>query len=399
MFISARSAKQIALKISSIVKQNINIMDENGYIIASTDPKRIGNLHVGAKKIIDEHLAEFYVKKEDETLTTRAGLNLPIRINGKTIGVVGITGPYDQVFNYGQIVREMTEILIRESYVKEQERLDKKIENRYLEDWILGNGKEDGQAFVERGIELHIDILRPRRAMVLRLENFRSLSGTSAGQKQIERVEKSIRRFICKQPTNIFLSLTTKQICLVTPRDDNQMMQLAQTLIQEIQETCGVQLLAGIDDNPLGTLDVKTAYFKANKASHACRQPAQITLYSQMTAEIFLAEISPDAKREYLHRMFPDCSIEKIRLWIHLLEIYFEEDGSIERAAKRLFIHKNTLQYRLGKLKEITGYDPRNISELFPLQIAVLIWEQNKSFFNGDSPTGNPNKIPKHTCL
>lgn len=359
MFISARSAKQIAQKISSIVKQHINIMDENGYIIASTDPKRIGNLHAGAKKIIDEHLTEFYVKEENETPTTRAGLNLPIRINGKTIGVVGITGPYDQVFNYGQIVREMTQILIRESYVKEQERLDKKIENRYLKDWILGNGTEDGQAFVERGIELHIDILRPRRAMVLRLENFRSLSGTSAGQKQIERVEKSVRKFICKQPTNIFLSLTTKQICLVTPRDDNQMMQLAQTLIQEIQETCGARLLAGIDDAPLGTLDVKTAYFKANKASHACRLPTQVILYSQMTAEIFLAEISPDAKREYLHRMFPDCSIEKIRIWIHLLEIYFEEDGSIERAAKCLFIHKNTLQYKLRKLASITNHDVR----------------------------------------
>ena len=292
---------------------------------------------------------------------------------------MGITGPYDQVFNYGQIVREMTEILIRESYAQEQERLDKKIENRYLENWILGNGKEDGQTFVERGIELHIDVLRPRRAMVLRLENFRSLSETNAGQKQIERVERSIRKFICKQPTNIFLSLTTKQICLVTPRDDREMIQLAQTLIQGIREACGVQLLAGIDDNSIGTLDVKAAYFKANKASHACRLPAQITLYSQMTTEIFLAEIPADAKREYLHRIFPDCSVEEIRLWIHLLEVYFEEDGSIERAAKRLFIHKNTLQYKLRKLASIASHDVRIPRDCALYYIAIQFFRDLQS--------------------
>jgi sugar diacid utilization regulator len=48
MLLSAQSAQQIAYEISSIVKQHVNIMDENGYIIASTDPKRIGDFHAGA---------------------------------------------------------------------------------------------------------------------------------------------------------------------------------------------------------------------------------------------------------------------------------------------------------------------------------------------------------------
>jgi len=55
MFFSAKNAQQIAVEISSIVKQHVNMMDENGYIIASTNPNRIGDFHAGAKKIIDEH--------------------------------------------------------------------------------------------------------------------------------------------------------------------------------------------------------------------------------------------------------------------------------------------------------------------------------------------------------
>jgi carbohydrate diacid regulator len=368
MLLSAQSAQQIAYEISSIVKQHVNIMDENGYIIASTDPKRIGDFHAGAKKIIDEHLDEFYVKKEDETSSTRAGLNLPININGNIIGVVGITGEYEQVYNYGQIVRKMTEILVRESYAQNQERLDKKIENRFLEDWILGNGMESGQSFVERGLALHIDILRPRRAMVLRLENFQTLSATNDGQKIIEKVEKSVRQFICSEPNQVFLRLTTKQVCLVTPRDDQQMVQLAQTLICQIRESCHVELLIGIDDNPDGTLDVKTAYLKANKASHASRISHPVTLYSQMTTEIFLEEIPRAVKREYLQKVFPGLHSSEIRHWIHLLGIYFESDGSIKRSSEKLFMHKNTLQYKLKKLAAITGYDirlPRNCAIFF----------------------------------
>ncbi|MFU0831574.1 MAG: hypothetical protein ACFWUC_01325 [Oscillospiraceae bacterium] len=368
MLLSAQSAQQIAQEISSIVKQHVNIMDENGYIIASTDSKRIGDFHAGAKKIIDEHLTEFYVKKEDETPTTRAGLNLPITLAGKIIGVVGITGEYEQVYNYGQIVQKMTEILVRESYIQLQERLDKKIVNRFLEDWILGDGMENGQSFVERGLALHIDILRPRRAMVLRLENFQTLSATNEGQKLIEKVEKSIRKFICAEPNNVFLRLTTKQVCLVTPRDDHQMNQLAQALISHIRKTCHIELLIGIDDNPNGTLDVKTAYLRADKASHASRISQQVTFYSQMTTEIFLGEIPHAVKREYIQKIFPGFNSAEIRHWIRLLEVYFASDGSIKRTSEKLFMHKNTLQYKLKRLAAITGYDirlPRNCAIYF----------------------------------
>lgn len=376
MYLSVQSAQQIAAEISTIVKQHVNMMDENGYIIASTNPERIGNFHAGAKKIIDEYLPELYVTKEEETVTTRAGLNLPISIEEKIIGVVGITGQYEQVFNYGQIVKKMTEILVRESYAQEQERLDKKIENRFLEDWILGAGIEKGQAFVERGIALHIDILRPRRVMVLRLENFQVLSGTNEGQKLIEKVEKIIRQFIYREKNNVFLRLTTKQICLISPRNDEQMKMAAQNLIELIRKSCGVELLIGIDDNSAGTINVNNAYAKANKASHACRAPVQrVTLYSQITMEIFIEDISKAAKKEYLERIFRHCSFGDMRRWIHLLEIYFEHEGSIERISAELFMHKNTLQYKLKKLKAITGYDVRLPSNCALFYIAIQFFQ------------------------
>lgn len=375
MGLSTESAQQIVSEISSIVKQNVNMMDVGGYIIASTDPKRIGNFHEGARKIIDEHLDEFYVTPEMETPTTRTGLNLPINIDGEIIGVVGITGRYEQVYNYGQIVKKVTEILVREDYNREQERFDKKIEKRFLEDWVLGTGVKRNSAFVERGIALHIDITRPRRVMVVRLENFQQLADTSAGQKLIEKVEQAVGQFICEEPYNAHFSLATKQVCLVTPRSDQQMHTLAEQLIRRIQSGFEVRLLVGIDSGEGGTTDVTNAYLKANKASHACLAPLHtITLYDQINMEIFMDDIPKVLKEEYLRKIFIKCDLEKMNHWVTILEAYFAAEGSIKLAAEKLFMHKNTLQYKLRKLEECTGYDVRLPSNAPILYMAVLFF-------------------------
>jgi len=379
MRISAKSAQQIASEISTIVKQHINIMDAEGYIIASTNPLRIGNFHEGAKKIVDEHLAEFYVTREAETATTRAGLNLPIIINGETIGVVGITGEYEQVYNYGQIVKKMTEILVRDSYLKERERFDKKIESRYLEDWILGNGLGQGQSFIERGIALHIDITRPRRIMVVRLDDFQQLASTGEGQKIIEKVEHAVKNFIDKEMDNIYLRLTTKLICLVAPRSNEKMRDLAEQLIKSVQSEYNVQLLVGIDNSTAGTTDVKSAYTRANRASHACHTPAKrVMLYDQMNMEIFMDDIPKQMKGEYLLKVFAGCSIEEMQKWIYILDAYYTSEGSITQTAKKLFIHKNTLQYKLKKLEELTGYDVRLPSNSPVFYMAILFFRDVK---------------------
>ncbi|MFW5735999.1 MAG: PucR family transcriptional regulator [Halanaerobium sp.] len=43
--------------------------------------------------------------------------------------------------------------------------------------------------------------------------------------------------------------------------------------------------------------------------------------------------------------------------WLDTLGVYLEEGGSIQQAAKRLYIHPNTMSYRVKRIKEILGID------------------------------------------
>lgn len=375
MLISSQSAQQIVNEISIIVKQHVNMMDSEGYIIASTNPSRIGNFHDGAKRIISDNLDELYVSRESETSTMRAGLNLPIVNNNNTIGVIGITGEYDQVYNYGQIVKKMTEILVRESYIREQNNFSKKIKEHYIRNWIFGHRAEQGQSFIERGIALNIDITQPRRAMILKIYEYQQLAATRDGQKTIEKIDRELQNMICKDSSSVYLNISSKYICFISPRSDKKMLNLAEELMMLIKKNYDVDLMVGIDSGLDGTIIVNDAYEKANKALQACQMPSShIMLYDKINMAIFINDIPRITKEEYLSKIFIGCSAADIKQWISILQAYFSCEGSITQAAEKLFMHKNTLQYKLNKLAELTGYDVRLPSSASIFYISILFY-------------------------
>ena len=58
---------------------------------------------------------------------------------------------------------------------------------------------------------------------------------------------------------------------------------------------------------------------------------------------------------------------------IETMQTYIEENGDINIIANKLKIHRNTLNYRLDRIKQLTGKNPKNLLELFEL-VCGLIW-------------------------
>ena len=54
MKISVENAQRIVSVISSVLGEDVNLMDRSAVIMASTDPNRIGNHHLGAERVITE---------------------------------------------------------------------------------------------------------------------------------------------------------------------------------------------------------------------------------------------------------------------------------------------------------------------------------------------------------
>jgi purine catabolism regulator len=54
------------------------------------------------------------------------------------------------------------------------------------------------------------------------------------------------------------------------------------------------------------------------------------------------------------------------------LVAYFESNNSPKETASKLFVHKNTVKYRLQRIEELTGLDVKNFNDAMKLYIAVV---------------------------
>ena len=59
MRLSRTNAEKIVKELNTVIDQSVNMMNEEGIIIASTDQDRVGQIHEGARKIIEQKKRDY----------------------------------------------------------------------------------------------------------------------------------------------------------------------------------------------------------------------------------------------------------------------------------------------------------------------------------------------------
>ena len=168
MKISKNTATDLIREISSVIDYDINIMDENGIIMASTDPLRPGQFHEGAHLVIKENLRELPVYYDDEYAGCKKGINLPLFSDDNIIGVVGITGEVSETSRYAKIIKKVTEILVKDFETIQQK--DKKEHARmlFISNWI-NDELDDPDHLADTLRKYHLDPHSPMTAALISL--------------------------------------------------------------------------------------------------------------------------------------------------------------------------------------------------------------------------------------
>ena len=317
MQISSSLGMSIVTEVKKIIHEDLTFMDKSCRIIACTDERRIGDFHEASRKMLDEGLKELTVPDDDTYQGTRSGINLTLELEGQVVGVVGITGNEEEVSRYGQVVKKMTEILLLESYLKEEKIRERSARNRFLQEWLMTDELRMNPALVDEGISQGIDVMAARRAAVLE-----HTGNSIMSQEDVERIEHRIRRILKEDMRNVSGSSGGNFIVLMSERSDGG-----------------------------------------------------IAFYDSILLEIFINDIGQATKEEFIQRVFKGCSEKRMKEAVRILRVLYECDGSINQAAEQLYLHKNTLQYKLNRLREKTGYDPRKLSSAPYYYLAIAFYE------------------------
>jgi DNA-binding PucR family transcriptional regulator len=57
---------------------------------------------------------------------------------------------------------------------------------------------------------------------------------------------------------------------------------------------------------------------------------------------------------------------------LRTVEVYLEGGGALEACARALFVHPNTVRYRLRRVSELTGRAPTDPRDALVLRVAVM---------------------------
>lgn len=375
MRISKRTAQKIVTELSEIIKENINLMDEKSIIIASTDKRRVGTYHAGSQKIISEQLDELIITEEDEYSGSLPGINIPIEMDGKIIGVIGITGNYTEIEKYGRIIKKVTEILLLDDYQKENKRLTSGARTRFVYEWIFNENYCEDPVFIQQAKLLGINLEKLRQFVIFSPGEKAALDSLEQ-QRELEKIEKCLLHHAGRIPETLIVNTGSKFICMIPESQEGQLYAFTLELRQKVVDECQVLLGVGLDSTAISNKQAAQGYKRADKALQASlKRPDRIPVfYQDLTLELFLPEISYATKKEFVEKMFRCCSEEEKEQFITLLKAYFDCNRSINQMGKRLFLHKNTIQYQLNKLSQKTGIDPRTVegAALFYLAIAFI---------------------------
>ena len=342
-------------------------MDHDGMVLASTDPSRIGSIHVGAVQLLASHLDSLVIRQDDARGGVRPGINLPIKQNQKVVGVIGITGNPQEVGIFGDVIRRMTELLLESAAEKEWMELQEQARSIFLESCLFGP-QPDYEALCAKGVALDIQLRQPYVVAVAHV-------GTQERQAewQTGRILQFVQRRL-RQTSGCHAAVIHSELLLflrLPPNENPRYM--VERLADEIRSFFCVQISVGGAVSQGDPHELRRCYQQALlTVETVLRHGGDDTrFYQQASLEFALSAIPETLRRDLTAAVFAHCTPEEVGDFRDLIRLYFQENGNLKACAEKRFQHRNTVQYHIDLLTERTGYCLRVPKDSLLLYIAA----------------------------
>jgi len=173
------------------------------------------------------------------------------------------------------------------------------------------------------------------------------------------------------QRTAFVVARGNELIALLDHAGPSGHLDVLQRASADIWQAHGAALRAGVGGPFAGLPGFADAYHQARRAlRHTSAErpvvegPGDLLLFDELTAaRQDAAELIPAATRAALS----DPALRGA------LDAFVAADLHIATAAKALFLHPNSLRYRLGRIARCTGRDPRRVTDLLELIAATRV--------------------------
>lgn len=354
--LSKQTAQEIVDTVKDVCGHNINFINPKGVIFASTDSSRIGDFHEIGKKVADTGKT-IEVDSNDSFYGTQKGVNIPFTYNREIIAVIGISGELDEVRQYAVLAQKITSLILREQEI-DNFNFGKKNQLNYIIRALIENTEINHDYLMDVLTEHNIDMAVQYRTILIKLNSRYNLSNISMVENHIYQTfdHISAKLYTFNFPNEYVLILPDKQF-------DN-CSYIFSSLANKYKQILNIGIGSA---SPLSKQH--HSYSSAQITIHSLSSNTNIALFDDLDLEILLGSISDNVKNTFLQKTISSLSQEDLAV----LKLYFSTDMSLKETAEQLFLHKNTLQYKLNRIERLTGYNPRRFKDAVILHLAVKL--------------------------
>jgi carbohydrate diacid regulator len=363
--LTQNQAKQIVKRLMACLPYNINIMNNQGIIIASGDKSRIGTLHLGALKAINE---KKIVIVYTDTSTEKRGTNEPIFFDGKVIGVIGITGEPDEVRPFTKLVSTIVQLFLEEQCNYINQAKTRQLKKTFIDTLTAAKDpKNYPQKLIEEALDNYsLDITTPKIGVLA--DNQETLSALFP-EREIFSYHTSWVVFT--KPSNLSVNL------LERTDSDLVFAQSSTPHSNAVLEKPGSKVIVSDPDTNLGQILIElwntfalSKFFNLSEKVIFC---ADYRFYANLLHSF-------PYRDELLMEKLKSLDDESRKTLI----AFFKNNSHVNKTAEVLQIHRNTLHFRMRKIESITGRDPFLNSDLFELLYhSVLLFRDEMTTESG----------------
>lgn len=339
-------AKELVDVTSSLVSgRTINVMNTEGIIIASSEPERIGSFHQGAWEAIQS--GKVVNIRRDQLVRypgAREGCNMPLKVNGSTIGAVGIYGNPDEIQDIAQLLE-----VYAAKYYQLEAMLRPRLSEISLRSQLLMQllspsdpSMNTAHGFMET---LNIHLCYPLIVGVISSKTGLSLPD------QTEKLCVSLKEIGFLDKHMDVWGLVDDRLAVILSQSDSRNLQ---SLLELPTSENGLRISLGEPGNTL--TDVQHSYEQASALDRSCKEAVCDIRQLPFRCKYMLSRTAGEEAAlldGLYHKLTEVFDTEECQVLLESVACYYNCSRSVAKAAELQFIHKNTLQYRVKRVLQV----------------------------------------------
>ncbi|WP_209125062.1 sugar diacid recognition domain-containing protein [Alkalihalobacillus sp. BA299] len=390
--------KQIAQKVSDdtskIIGYPVSISDEHGYLIGVSDRTRIGIFDELFSIVIKSKKLMYWNEKDSQKYTNIfPGVAAPIIVNGEVLGAIGIIGRIEENLeteNYIHLVKNHIEMMCHEEIRKEIKSFEASSIEKLIH-YILhfDNSKQETDYIIRYSKMLGFDLTLNRICLVFEIKTALNVDRNSR-HPNIQQFQYDLLEIISylfkDDQEDLIGALNFEQYCILktvhlNKIDDSFFKRLddkTKKLNILLENKYNLSAFVAIGDlhTNTGINGVVKSYQDALKTLEAGKKinnNTNLYNYNDLTVllEILLSELTQKSFKKLHGKFLSFLEHDSFDVLSLTFLMYCKCNMNISETARELFIHRNSLNYRLEKIKQLTNLDISNFEHCLLLYMVI----------------------------